>query len=46
MPVTRELLIRLGASAADAGRYLDALNEAMRTHGITSSGASRTSLRN
>ncbi|MCG3169521.1 MAG: hypothetical protein CALGDGBN_01041 [Pseudomonadales bacterium] len=36
MPVTRELLIRLGASAADVGRYLDALNEAMRTHGITS----------
>ncbi len=34
MLVTRELLTRMGASAAHADRHLDALNAAMAVHGI------------
>ena len=34
MLVTRELLTRMGASAAHADRHLDALNAAMALHGI------------
>ncbi len=36
MPITRELLIRMGATTANADRYLDALNAAMAVHGIDS----------
>ena len=36
MLITRELLTRMGATAANADRYLDALNAALAVHGIDS----------
>ena len=36
MLITRDLLTRMGASAANADRYLDTLNAAMAVHGIDS----------
>lgn len=36
MLITRELLTRMGATAANADRYLDALNAALALHGIDS----------
>lgn len=37
MSITREVLTRMGASAANADKYLDSLNAAMAVHGIDSS---------
>lgn len=36
MPITRDMLTRMGATAANADKYLDALNAVLAEHGIDS----------